>query len=148
MHINIHVSINNNLRTRCRIMPSFGGISLPHTCKIDYVNMQDNYVNMQDNYVFMQDNYMSTCKIIMLACKLQIFIESLILIGVKWLTNAGLGQHRCKMQHIYDNTRLMYIDTRHNYVDMRHIYVNKRVYYVYMQDIFVEMRVNYVGMRL
>lgn len=38
-------------------MPSFGGIFLPHTCKIDYVNIQDNYVNMQDNYAFMQDNY-------------------------------------------------------------------------------------------
>jgi hypothetical protein len=31
-----------------------GGIFLPPTCKINYVNMQENYVNMQENYVNMQ----------------------------------------------------------------------------------------------
>jgi hypothetical protein len=32
----------------------YGGIFLLPTCKIDYVNMQENYVNMQKNYVSMQ----------------------------------------------------------------------------------------------
>jgi hypothetical protein len=32
----------------------YGGIFLPPTCKINYVNMQENYVNMQENYVNMQ----------------------------------------------------------------------------------------------
>jgi hypothetical protein len=32
----------------------YGGIFLPPTCKINYVNMQENYVNMQKNYVNMQ----------------------------------------------------------------------------------------------
>lgn len=41
----------------CNITMVYGGIFLPPTCKINYVNMQENYVNMQYNYVYMQDNY-------------------------------------------------------------------------------------------
>jgi hypothetical protein len=36
-----------------------GGIFLPPTCKINYVNMQENNVNMQDNYVNMQENHVT-----------------------------------------------------------------------------------------
>ena len=32
----------------------YGGILLPPTCKINYVNMQHNYVYKQDIYVFMR----------------------------------------------------------------------------------------------
>ena len=35
----------------------YGGILLPPTCKINYVNMQNNYVNMRLIYVDMQHNY-------------------------------------------------------------------------------------------
>ena len=35
----------------------YGGILLPPTCKINYVNMQHNYVNMRRIYVDMQHNY-------------------------------------------------------------------------------------------
>ena len=34
----------------------YGGILLPPTCKINYVNMQHNYVNMRPIYVDMQHN--------------------------------------------------------------------------------------------
>ena len=35
----------------------YGGILLPPTCKINYVNMRDNYVNMRLIYFNMQHNY-------------------------------------------------------------------------------------------
>ena len=35
----------------------YGGILLPPTSKINYVNMQHNYVNMRLIYVDMQHNY-------------------------------------------------------------------------------------------
>jgi hypothetical protein len=38
---------------------NYGGIFLPPTCKINYVNMQENYVIMQENYVNMQENYVN-----------------------------------------------------------------------------------------
>ena len=40
-----------------KIIESYGGILLPPTCKINYVNMQHNYVNMRLIYVDMQHNY-------------------------------------------------------------------------------------------
>ena len=36
---------------------SYGGILLPPTCKINYVNIQHNYVNMRLIYIHMQHNY-------------------------------------------------------------------------------------------
>lgn len=40
----------------------YGGIFPTRTCKINYVNMQENNVYMQDNYVNMQFNYVMLCK--------------------------------------------------------------------------------------
>ena len=37
----------------------YGGILLPPTCKINYVNMQHNYVHMRLIYVNMQHNYVN-----------------------------------------------------------------------------------------
>ena len=44
---------------------TYGGILLPPTCKINYVNIQHNYVNMRLIYVDMQHNY----DIIYLTCR-------------------------------------------------------------------------------
>lgn len=98
----------------------YGGIFLPPTCKIITSTCQTIMLTCMI--------IMLKCKIIMLKCKLQIFLENLIFIQVKWLTNVVLRHHRCKLQLNYDNMRLVY-------VDMRLIYVNIRVHYVNMQYI-------------
>lgn len=81
----------------------YGSIFLPPTCKINYVNIQENYVNMQDNDVYMQDNYVD----------MQVtnpFRESKFYLGIL-VTYALMWHHRCKMQHNFDNMRLIYVDS-------------------------------------
>ena len=48
-------SVSCNINARVHV--KYGGILLPLTCKINYVNMRDNYVNMRLIYVNMQHNY-------------------------------------------------------------------------------------------
>ena len=58
----------------------YGGILLPPTWKINYVNMQHNYVNMRLIYVNMQHNYVNMRLIYVI------------------------------MQHYYINMRLIYVN--------------------------------------
>lgn len=74
----------------------FSGIFLPSTCKIHYVDMQYNYVDMQYNYVDMQDNYAG-----MQVTDPMRDIDS--------VNNAVVQHHRSKLQHYYDNMRLIYV---------------------------------------
>ena len=58
----------------------YGGILLPPTCKINYVNMQHNYVNMRLIYVDMQHNYVDMHVIN--------FCQNYFFLRVNFLTNA------------------------------------------------------------
>ena len=58
----------------------YGGILLPPTCKINYVNMQHNYVNMRLIYVDMQHNYVDMQVIN--------FCQNYFFLRVNFLTNA------------------------------------------------------------
>ena len=54
MHVCAQTRGHINTFALLSLTPFYGGIFLPPTCKINYVNMQENYVNMQENYVNMQ----------------------------------------------------------------------------------------------
>ena len=60
---------------------SYGGILLPPTCKINYVNMQHNYANIRLIYVDMQ----------------QYNVESYFFLRVNFLTNAIIWHYTCNI---------------------------------------------------
>ena len=77
----------------------YGGILLPLTRKINYVNMRLIYVNMQHNYVNMR----------LISVNMQNNYVHMQLIYVN-------------MQHNYVNMRLSYVYMQHNYVHVRPFY--------------------------
>ena len=81
---------------------TYGGILLPPTCKINYVNMQHNYVNMRLIYVDMQHNYVGMNVINF--CQKLFFSMGKFSYLRHYLT--------LYMQHNYVNMRLIYVNMR------------------------------------